>query len=477
MEQWKFGDILRQTRERKGLGFTETAERLRIRPDILRAIEESNVSALPPRGYARNMVTGYARFLGLNPQEIGSMYTEEMALYEERRARVRARQNGESPDAGSYRNDHMTTRSVSRNPDRASAGPSRTGATGRVSPRQRPGDEQERPRPDRSGRMERTGRTDRADRSGRMERAERDYGEGRGAARRPSARTSREANRGNPLQSAVGAVSNAVGSISGSRQRPSFSSSGHGRQSHDPMLKANDYVSFLQGTREGGSRLPFILAAIIILLVLIIVGVLAFGGRGGNDNAAQDNGTLPVTTVEQAVQQQALTPPTKFTFGYSIDEGTESWVEIYVDGELQLGEVLTGPTEGSYDITGSVQFVSAASDGVHVTIDGEEQELQTDENGNVNMTFEFSDFLSDWQKAHGITPTTDSSSSSDGESSDAASDSSDGTSGTESADASGTADASADAAAADTATDTTADTTYYDDGSGTYYYDDGTGTY
>ena len=61
-----FGTILREARERKGYDLATAARRLRIRPDILRAIEEDDFSRMPPRGYARNMVNAYARLVGLN---------------------------------------------------------------------------------------------------------------------------------------------------------------------------------------------------------------------------------------------------------------------------------------------------------------------------------------------------------------------------------------------------------------------------
>ena len=87
MSDMSFGEILRQTRERKGLDLYATARRLRIRPDILRAIEEGNFAAMPPRGYTRNMVNGYARYLGLNPTDITGMYIDE--LYTSRVSPVR----------------------------------------------------------------------------------------------------------------------------------------------------------------------------------------------------------------------------------------------------------------------------------------------------------------------------------------------------------------------------------------------------
>ena len=82
MDKMSFGQILRQTRERKGLDINTTARRLRIRPDILIAIENSDFAAMPPRGYTRNMVNGYARYLGLNPTEITGMYLDELYAYQ-----------------------------------------------------------------------------------------------------------------------------------------------------------------------------------------------------------------------------------------------------------------------------------------------------------------------------------------------------------------------------------------------------------
>ncbi len=102
MEQTSFGQILKDTRKRKGLDLNATARRLRIRPDILKAIEDSNFAAMPPRGYTRNMVNGYARYLGLNPTEITGMYLDELYAYQVNCANARQRPSGidmsEAPD-------------------------------------------------------------------------------------------------------------------------------------------------------------------------------------------------------------------------------------------------------------------------------------------------------------------------------------------------------------------------------------------
>ena len=120
MDKVSFGQILRETRERKGLELNATARRLRIRPDILKAIEEGNFAAMPPRGYTRNMVNGYARYLGLNPTEITGMYLDELYAYQVDYASSRKRPSGihmpESSDAGysSRRAGEHSTRSFSR---------------------------------------------------------------------------------------------------------------------------------------------------------------------------------------------------------------------------------------------------------------------------------------------------------------------------------------------------------------------------
>ena len=80
--------------KRQGYDLSTAARRLRIRPDILRAIEEDDFARMPPRGYTRNMVNAYARLLGLNPTEITRMYLDEAYAYQVGRARSDVRPTG-----------------------------------------------------------------------------------------------------------------------------------------------------------------------------------------------------------------------------------------------------------------------------------------------------------------------------------------------------------------------------------------------
>ena len=49
MTQVSFGTALREARERRGMDINTAATRLRLRPDILFAIEDDDFSRLPPR--------------------------------------------------------------------------------------------------------------------------------------------------------------------------------------------------------------------------------------------------------------------------------------------------------------------------------------------------------------------------------------------------------------------------------------------
>lgn len=74
----KTGEILRKSREEKGLSVHEVALSLKINPRILQAIEEGEQSALPAKTFLRGFVQSYAKFLKLDPQEVLRLFSEEM---------------------------------------------------------------------------------------------------------------------------------------------------------------------------------------------------------------------------------------------------------------------------------------------------------------------------------------------------------------------------------------------------------------
>jgi cytoskeletal protein RodZ len=64
------GERFRAAREARGLSLSDVSEQIRIRSVYLAAIEEENWSAIGAPVYIRGFLRTYARFLGLDPEEV-----------------------------------------------------------------------------------------------------------------------------------------------------------------------------------------------------------------------------------------------------------------------------------------------------------------------------------------------------------------------------------------------------------------------
>ena len=366
MERVSFGEVLRTTRERKGLDLNATARRLRIRPDILQAIENSDFAAMPPRGYARNMVNGYARYLGLNPTEITGMYLDELYAYQVEYETSRMRPTGiDMPDsqmsARMQRRD--TTRSSSRRTfyesDERKAMRSEADSLG-------------------------TGRSARSSR-GRSE--DRLY---------PESRT---------------------------------------HQARGTVLPTNSYTNFYSGPGPVGflqANWRFIVAGLIGLIILALIVSQIFSCTRGKQEK-EEVATVPVTGVESSENAaiEAAKAPTSFTFEYTVAADNVSWIEVYVNDEIQVGEAVEGPATRSFTSSDSIQFITANPAPVSIKIDGQPVELETDASGIVNMTWHFSDILAKWLADHpGVKAADSTGATSSGSSAGTTADATAGTTGT-----------------------------------------------
>ena len=142
--------------------------------------------------------------------------------------------------------------------------------------------------------------------------------------------------------------------------------------------------------------------AVILLLILIVALFLT--------HRSEPQANIPVTGVEVTAQQttentsqeQPVTEPapTEFTFRYEIADGSESYIEVYVDDDPQDSGTITGPAQESFTSSGTIRFVSTETDGVTVYINDEEVELTTNDSGIVNTTFSFEDILDQWYADH-----------------------------------------------------------------------------
>jgi cytoskeleton protein RodZ len=79
------GSILRQEREKKKLKLEEIAEKLKIRPQYLEAMENDQFELLPGKLYQRSFLKSYVQFLDLDQSHIMKMFDQ----YEKSRRTLR----------------------------------------------------------------------------------------------------------------------------------------------------------------------------------------------------------------------------------------------------------------------------------------------------------------------------------------------------------------------------------------------------
>lgn len=72
------GEILKAAREKKGISIAEVSLATKINSRILNAMEQGNLSKLPPKTFLRGFVLSYAQFLQLDTDLVVKTFQEEM---------------------------------------------------------------------------------------------------------------------------------------------------------------------------------------------------------------------------------------------------------------------------------------------------------------------------------------------------------------------------------------------------------------
>jgi cytoskeleton protein RodZ len=70
------GEVIKETREERGLSLAEVEEEIRIKQRLLAAIEAGDFDTFPSKVAARGLIRNYAIFLGLDPAEVLSRYDD-----------------------------------------------------------------------------------------------------------------------------------------------------------------------------------------------------------------------------------------------------------------------------------------------------------------------------------------------------------------------------------------------------------------
>lgn len=346
MHHVSFGDVLKEARLARGLDLATVSRNLRIRQDIIVAIENGDFSRMPSRGYARNMIIAYARLVGLDPQEVSRMYLDQEYAHQIEQA---------------HRN---VGNSVQMHRDTATVGRSSRGTSSfdRVSS------------PRRSS-SERTG-------SGR------------------------------PYDGSSNGMGRRVYSQDSDVRPTAFNPSVAHRARRSAMTEGkytNLYTQPSNIPNPNRRRTTIIAVAVGVALVVVLVLALFLSHRD------EPQATIPVTGASATSQQddqgstdtasadtQTTTeqPPTEFTVSYSVADGSEAYIEVYVDGKTKEADDVAGPAQQSYTSSDTIRFVTTETKGVTLTVDGEEVKLSANDNGIVNLTYKFSDILDQWYEDH-----------------------------------------------------------------------------
>lgn len=73
----QLGELLKEARQNRGVSLEEAEKELRIRSKYLQALEEEDLSIMPPEVYVKGFLRNYAIYLGLDPEEVKALYKRE----------------------------------------------------------------------------------------------------------------------------------------------------------------------------------------------------------------------------------------------------------------------------------------------------------------------------------------------------------------------------------------------------------------
>ncbi len=451
MESMQFGDILRQARERNGEDIMSVARRIRIRPDILERIEASDLDNMPPRGYSRNMINAYARYLGLNQTEIVKMYLDASYNQQVTRARSSARSTGFDMSTPRDRRGRRESVSMFDDDPLGSGSTGRSNYSTRASASRTRGntqfnddlfeDIQPLPKGTRSRSVQqaldsRSAYGTRRSRQG-VEQVEslNAYGQGlssRGLSRDPY-ETQASASRRQSVRRNEASETRRMAPLGEPaeymRQNRRSRRDSYEDSATSLYTPQRDYGRGIGGNWDLRSILPFIIAGVVILLLVIIIALMV-SGIGKTETASNESGTsamnitgLPETagseSSDEDYQTSAATtasitelPPTMTIMSYEVESGYSAYVEIYVNDSCVEAGTFTGPYENTFEVTGTFEFVSSPFEGVTLWQDGEEVELKANDYGIAVVDVNFQDVLDKWNEEH---PKTEEKEESSGE--------------------------------------------------------------
>lgn len=394
-----FGVILREARERQGYSLEDASKYLRIRADILSAIEHSDFDNMPARGYARNMIGAYARMLGLNAPAIIRQYIKEIDEFQ------------------LYAHDSVIDAYNEKLGFRRGGSNTAAVAGGAGGGRRSSGREGRRVGSNGSQRAGERGVSRAGGNGGQRAGVARERGAGThgvpGVQRHASQHSSGRTQQRNPHRTAYsgtqrGSTRAAVGDNPLVRTRSMQPYGGRASKNGGPRETGNQR-GLLTSVFSSNftSKLPFLIAAIfaVVVVVFLITQIVSCA----TPKQTSTNTSVPITGVSDTTGQAsgnsnssaantALSAPTSCTVTYTVDSGVEVWTEIYENDSTtaSVAEVISGPTTSAYTVTGKWKINVTSTSGVKVTLDGSEVQLSADDSGYYTYTVDFAKVLNEW---------------------------------------------------------------------------------
>lgn len=415
----RFGEMLVSRRREMGMSIQQVSNITKIRPQIIEYVETENFQALPSRGYAQGIISSYARFLGLDPNQVVDAYFDALDEYQRFGTGASSGRFQEVTSEANLRSAQTTSRyhlidsgrsgsRYAQRPPQAGYVPESTSAhepmeTSRLRP-QSPGDRRRSPALVGSGysqrnRMDYPSQQRRYDRTG----APSDY---RSGAQRRRA--------GEPYDPRGGRPSSRARYGQDPRHRdPQMSlSRGNGGNSRGSRGGRNTAPRGGRGTgRPANNSLdPKILVAgglIALLLIVFLVMTLLRGCAPKNDPAVGSSST----TVQKVDKKNNDTSSKDDDSSDSVDayadddvssdddkqtpqepeetivkidvkeEGIVAWIEVKLDGKSVLAKQVVGPFEQEFTVGQQIDITTDTPNDVTVYKNGKKVRYDTKVSG------------------------------------------------------------------------------------------------
>ncbi len=430
-----FGQQLRDARIAHGLTYETVSRNLRIRIDILKAIEEEDFSVIPPKPYAGGMIHAYAKQVGLNADNITSAFNDALDAYENQQRGIKngrraLNNNGyarslppslsgqiSSKDLNTFYQEDSREAARERLRRRreqrgGNAAPSQGESTGR------------------SVRQTTTRGTTRGTTKGTA------YGITRGTTKGTAYGTTRGTasphKASNFIANTANSIAHSVGSAFPSHKKIDinhsiYSDMKKGRnaprtRTQGSFVSMNKQKSIMSSQSYGinakqfGGNKVLIIGIVVIVLLLIIAANFLFAKPAPTSSNSSANtsssssvaisGLTDPGSAGTVEQENVVVPiaPTAAVFTYSIADGEDCYYEIYIDDEESPSDAgtYTGPKRGTYDVTGTLSFMTSRPSAVTLKVDGKEVEMSDgDGDGIYIYIVDFYQILETWKEENG----------------------------------------------------------------------------